>query len=227
MKSVVVVEDNPVHERWLVRCALEVPRTQVVALANSLAQASELMQAGTLAAPDVLMLDLRLGDGPGLDLLPQVRRCWPRTQVLVVSQVGDDRHVAQALREGVQGYIVKDGDDSAVIEALAAVLGGLYALSPLAARHLLSLAGMKSASELAGGGREPMPELELSAREREVLDGLAEGLSYEEVARKLGLAVSTVQSHVRNIYRKLGASSKVGAVMKARALGLFGVSARG
>lgn len=224
MKSVVLVEDDPVHERWLQRCIEQVPGAWLAGRAHSLVTASVLLDNIAVSAPAVLMLDLKLGDGSGLDLLPQVRRCWPRTRVLVISQLGDDRHVAQALREGVQGYVVKDGDDTAVVEALHAVLGGLYTLSPAAARHLLGLARMTTAAALALGGSvdEPRP-LDLTAREREVLDCLADGLSYEETAGKLALKVSTVQSHVRNLYRKLGASSKVGAVQRARSLGLFGL----
>lgn len=224
MKSVVLVEDDPVHQRWLERCVAQLPEVRLVGRASSLAAASVLVDDPTLPVPDVLMLDLRLGDGSGLDLLPKVRRCWPGTRVLVITQLGDERNLAQALREGVQGYLLKDGDDHSVRQALQAVLGGLYTLSPVAARHLLALAGMSSAAALQGvPGEVAVPALDLTAREREVLDCLAEGLSYEETARQLTLAVSTVQSHVRNLYRKLGASSKVGAVLRARTLGLLGL----
>lgn len=229
MKSVVLVEDEPAHERWLLRCIEQVPQLHLAGRADSLAAAAGLLDRWAGDAPDVLLLDLRLIDGSGLDLLPGVRRRWPGIRVLVITQLGDDRHVAQALREGVHGFVVKDGDDRPVVEALQAVLGGLFTLSPAAARHLLNLARMPSAAVRLSGRSaaepEPEPVLKLTAREQEVLDCLADGLSYDESARRMGLAVTTVQTHVRNLYRKLGTTSKVGAVMRARSLGLFGLSA--
>lgn len=226
MRSVVLVEDDPVHARWLERCVAQVADTRLVGVAHSLSQAAALIDDATVPVPEVLLLDLRLIDGSGLDLLPHLRRCWPRTRVLVITQLGDERNLAQALREGVQGYVLKDGDDHSVVQALQAVLGGLYTLSPAAARHLLALAGMTSAADAQGAfGQPEPPALALTGREREVLECLSDGLSYQDTASRLSLTVSTVQSHVRNLYRKLGASSKVGAVLRARTLGLIGLGA--
>lgn len=219
MTQVVLVEDEPAHQRWLAQCVARLRGARVIGRARSLTEALALVTNPATPMPDLLLLDLELPDGMGLDLLPQVRRWWPTTRVLALSRTSDQRLVVQALRQGVQGYLVKDGDATAVTEAMQAVLQGLYALSPGAAQRL-PLAGYAGQSHTA---RPPAPAsaVTLTPREQEVLAALAQGLRYEEVAHALCLSVSTVQSHVRKLYRKLGATSKLGALHRAKALDLL------
>lgn len=220
MQSVVLVEDDAAHARWLRDCTEEVSPLQVTHQVRSGDALRLLLQSGHAPAPTLLLLDLQL-DGPesGLDLLPEVRRCWPGTAVLVVSQHSDGPRLVQALRHGARGYVVKDGSSATVIRAVRAVLAGQILFSPEVAQHVLALARPASAPESA----PTTPPLRLSRRERDVLGCLADGLTYAETADRLDVARSTIESHVRNLYRKLDATSKVTALRRARLLGLLGL----
>ncbi len=220
MQSVVLVEDDETHARWLRDCIEKVSPLQVTHQVRSSDALRHLLQSGRSPAPVLLLLDLQL-DGPegGLDVLPDVHRCWPDMPVLVVSQHSDGPRLLQALRHGARGYVVKDGSSGTVIRAIQAVLAGQILFSPEVARHVLALAHPAPLSPAA----PTTPPLRLSRRERDVLDCLADGLTYAETADRLDVARSTIESHVRNLYRKLDATSKVTALRRARLLGLLGL----
>lgn len=220
MQSVVLVEDDAAHARWLRDCIQEVSPLQVSHQVRSGDALRQLLQSHG-PAPALLLLDLQL-DGPenGLDLLPDVHRCWPGTAILVVSQHSDAPRLVQALRHGARGYVVKDGSSVTVIRAIRAVLAGQILFSPEVAQHVLALARPATTAP------EPAPAttpLRLSRREHDVLGCLADGLTYAETADRLAVARSTIESHVRNLYRKLDATSKVTALRRARLLGLLGL----
>ena len=218
MQSVVLVENDASHAQWLRDCIQEVHGLQVTHQVRSSNALRQLLSSGT--APVLLLLDLQL-DGPkdGLDVLPDVRRFWPGTPVLVVSQHSDGHRLLQALRHGARGYVVKDGSSTPVIRAIRAVLAGQILFSPEVAQHVLALAHPSCAPVAP-----PItPPLHLSRRERDVLGCLADGLTYAETADRLDVARSTIESHVRNLYRKLDATSKVTALRRARLLGLLGL----
>jgi DNA-binding NarL/FixJ family response regulator len=213
-----LVEDDAAHARWLHDCIQEVSPLQVTHQVRSADALRQLLPSAP--APALLLLDLQL-DGPdsGLDVLPDVHRCWPGTPILVVSQHSDGPRLVQALRHGARGYVVKDGNSTTVIRAIRAVLAGQILFSPEVARHVIALARPTQAP----GAPPTTPPLRLSRRERDVLDCLADGLTYAETAERLDVARSTVESHVRNLYRKLDATSKVTALRRARLLGLLGL----
>lgn len=219
MQSVVLVEDDAAHARWLRDCIQEVSPLQVSHQVRSGDALRRLLQSHD-PAPALLLLDLQL-DGPesGLDLLPDVHRCWPGTAILVVSQHSDGSRVVQALRHGARGYVVKDGHSAPVIRAIRAVLAGQILFGPEVAQHVLALARPAAAPATP----PPPSPLHLSRRERDVLGCLADGLTYAETADRLDVARSTIESHVRNLYRKLDATSKVTALRRARLLGLLGL----
>jgi DNA-binding NarL/FixJ family response regulator len=178
-------------------------------------------------AVDILLVDLGLPDGSGLDVIRRCRRIQPACAVLVVTVFGDERNMLQAFEAGAGGYILKDGTEADLASHVTQLHAGGAPMSPLIARQLLvrwqanAAEARSEAAALAaqvGGadGRES-----LSPREAQVLDMVARGFTYAEVALRMGLSLSTVRTHVRNIYGKLDVHNKTEAVFEARHLGLL------
>ena len=181
-------------------------------------------------AVDILLVDLGLPDGSGLEVIRRCRRIQPACAVLVVTVFGDERNMLQAFEAGAGGYILKDGTEADLASHVTQLHAGGAPMSPLIARQLLvrwqanaaearSEAAAAAAQAAAAGdadGRES-----LSPREAQVLDMVARGFTYAEVAQRMGLSLSTVRTHVRNIYGKLDVHNKTEAVFEARHLGLL------
>jgi DNA-binding NarL/FixJ family response regulator len=167
--------------------------------------------------PDVLVIDVRMGDVNGAATIGEVRRSAPDTAVLVFTQAEDDESVFAAMRAGARGYLLKRAEQDDIVRAIRGVArGGAVFGSPIADRL----------SELFGpapAGRTPFPEL--TGREREVLDLLATGLPNSAIARRLQLASKTVSNHLSAIFAKLQVSSRAAAIVQARQAGLGRVGA--
>lgn len=159
------------------------------------------------------MVDLGLPDIGGLDIVRAWRRRFPTRPLLVVSAIAAERAVLEAIRSGASGYLLKSGDCAHVSQAVEQVLQGHCPISPSLARYLFKLAG------------SPQPQarhaMQLTAKERETLQYFGRGHSYAETAELMGVSISTIQTHVRNLYRKLGAHSQTQAIVKARENGLI------
>ena len=183
---------------------------------------------------DLLLVDLGLPDGSGLALLRQVRRQCPGCDMLVVSMFGDEENVVASIEAGAVGYVHKDDDAADIAETLLAVKQGASPISPMIARHLLRrmqparapLAEAPSAAPVAA----PVASVEtveaesavvLSRREQEVLEYIARGFSYAEIAREQGITVHTVQTYIKKLYGKLAVHSRSEAVFQANRLGLL------
>ena len=169
-------------------------------------------------APDLLLLDIGLPDGSGLRLLPQLP---PRLPVLVVSALGDEATVVQALERGASGYLLKEARAQELIASIQAVLDGGAPISPGVAAHLLRRMRQPRAPE--PDPRAPALD-QLTAREAEVLRILTRGYSYEETARLLGISRHTVGQHIKQIYAKLAVSSRSQAVYQAIQAGWMGTT---
>jgi DNA-binding NarL/FixJ family response regulator len=206
------------------------------AFAVAIARAGDLLlqaQVGTvteglalLRGPpaDVLLTDLGLPDGSGIDLIRAARQAWPRCDVLVISIFGDESHVLLAIQAGAAGYLLKDSSPEQFVEQIRSVRAGGSPISPLIARRLLLRFQGQAPADLplplpaaTGDLAEPL----LSARETEVLGHLSRGFTCDEVARMLGLSRHTVLTYVRRIYGKLEVNSKPEAMYEARKLGLL------
>jgi DNA-binding NarL/FixJ family response regulator len=177
-------------------------------------------------AADVLLVDLGLPDLPGLEVIQRACRLQPACAVMVITMFGDETHMLKAFEAGARGYLLKDGTETDLAAHVRSLNAGGSPMSPMIARHLLSrwqadkparLAPGRPGGQAPGGAR---PEA-LSPREFQVLDLITRGFSYPEVAAQMGVSVSTVRTHVRNIYGKLGVHSKTEAVYEARQVGLL------
>ena len=214
--SVALVEDDA-----LMRARLEqaLRATPLIELACSAATAREITEWLRSNSVHVLLVDLGLPDGSGLDVIRYCRAHSPSTQVMVVTLFGDEHNMLRAFEAGAQGYLLKDGSEAELARHVASLHAGGSPMSPPIARQLLQRLA-PAPSSAAGGPAIPMQSM-LTEREHEILLILSRGYTYAEAARLSGIAVSTVQSHVKNIYNKLNVGSKTEAVFEARQLGLL------
>jgi DNA-binding NarL/FixJ family response regulator len=197
MIRVLVVDDHPVVRQGL-RTFLDLQADLSVvgeagSAAECVAQAKELR-------PDVVLLDLKMPDGDGVQALHDLRAAGLDTRVLVVTSFTEPDSVLPAVRAGASGYVYKDVDPPALAAAVRAVHAGHVLLHPEVARLLTK--------------PEPTP-VRLTARERQVLTELARGRSNREIARALGLAEKTVKTHVSALFGKLGVQDRTQAALYA------------
>lgn len=213
MQDILIVDDDPAVRQRLARVAAQVAPQARSAAAGSLAEARALMAQGRF---DLALLDVGLPDGSGLELLPWMQQHAPEVEAVVVSSLGDDATVLQALRGGAVGYLLKNGSDVELQLSLASLQRGGAPIDPVIARRILVLMGAKIDAPPPQAGTA-----ELSERELGVLGLVAQGLSNREIASSLGLSINTVECHAKNIYRKLAVRSRAAAVYSARTQGLL------
>jgi len=211
--SVVLVDDHPVFRIGMAALLDSLPGIRVTGQAASAAEAGPLLGSGVPA--DVVLMDLDLGDGSGIDLTRALLHEHPDLRVLVVTMHEDDDAVVAAVRAGARGYLVKSAPPDAVERAVRAVAAGEMILSPAVAQRAMAyVLGGRTAARL------PFPQL--TDREREVLDLVAAGLDNETIARRLGLSPKTVRNHLANVLARLALPDRSAAIVRARAEGLGG-----
>lgn len=164
------------------------------------------------ARVDLALIDIGLPDISGIEVVRQVRERHPDAPIVVISVISAERSVLAAIRAGARGYVLKDDSTTEISKALQQTLQGNYPISPSLARYLFKLAGSRDkTADLA----------ELTPKELELLKHLSCGRSYAEAGKEMGIAISTVQTHIRNLYRKLDVHSQVQAVTRAQDRGLI------
>jgi DNA-binding NarL/FixJ family response regulator len=162
--------------------------------------------------PDVVLLDVVMPDGSGLEVIPQLLHEHPDTKVLVLSMQDDPRYVREAFAAGASGYVLKEAADVEVVSAVREIAsGGRYVHPELGARMIAA-----DAEEARRAERDP-----LSEREREVLKLLALGHTNQEIAKQLYISVRTAETHRAHIMQKLGLSTRAELVHYAIAQGLL------
>lgn len=207
LRLLVVEDDSLLRESLRVLLAAEAG-LQIV---GACASAEEALSLLATARPDAMLCDLGLPAMPGVELIRQARQALPALEIIVLT-VSEDRHaVFAALKAGATGYIVKGATPRELVEALAALRAGGAPMSPKIARLVVK----------TFHDTPPPEEFLLSAKERAVLAGIQDGLSYKEIAAGMNISPHTVHSHVKHVYEKLQASDKRDALAKARRKGLI------
>lgn len=202
-----MVEDKPLLRVGVRRTLEEEPSWKVTFEADSVAAA----RMRPSEAPDVLLLDLGLPDGNGLDLIAEYTALG--SKVIIFSVLGDELNVVTAIERGAAGYLLKDASPDEMRAAIRDVANGGAPLTPSVAAHLLKRMRRQDGAatpELPGSGLSA-----LTPRERDVLMALARGYSYDETAQLLGISRHTVGHHVKQIYGKLAVNSRSQAVFEA------------
>ncbi len=211
--GVLLVEDDTNTRARLAEVIAAHPQLRLLAAVGSCAEARTELDRG---APDVLLTDLGLPDGDGVDLIRELRRRGYATGAMVVTIFGDESHVVAALEAGALGYILKDGSPDYLGTSILEMLAGGSPISPPIARYLLRR--FRGADAAIAPARPELPRL--SEREGQVLELIVKGFSYAEIARLIGVSTHTVTTHVRGIYGKLEVHSRGEAVYEAVQLGL-------
>ncbi len=213
MTRVLLVDDHPLFLDGVRAALTGAEDLEVVGEAHDVAEAVEL--AGRLE-PDVVLMDLNLPDGSGIDATRAVLRQDAGIRVLVMTMSADDDAVVAAIRAGARGYVVKGAGKADLLQAVRTVAAGGAVFSPTVADRL----GGFFTGVAAAPAREAFPQL--TEREREVLDLVARGYDNRRIARELFLSDKTVRNHVSNIVDKLGAPDRAEAILRARRAGLGG-----
>lgn len=207
-----LVEDEPVHAQHLQQAlALLDPPWDVIHCttgSDALDQIEKRSHTFELA-----IVDMGLPDIGGLDIVRAWRKHFVHQPLLVVSAISAERTLLEAIRAGANGYLLKDGNVQATAHCMEQVLQGHHPISPAIARYLFKLAGAPQSNSHT--------HIQLTVREKETLHHIGRGHSYLETAELMGVRLSTVQTHVSSLYRKLGAHSQMQAVIKAREHGLI------
>ncbi|MBX7553652.1 response regulator transcription factor [Streptomyces sp. NPDC004232] len=212
---VVVADDQTVVREGIVMLLGLLSGVEVVGAAGDGEEAVQLV--GELA-PDVVLMDLRMPRCDGVEATRRIRSQYPRTQVVVLTTYADDESLFPALRAGARGYLTKDAGGDEIVRAVESVLSGDAGLSPSVQRRLLE--------RLSQPEHPPEPEPAdvapdgLTARETEVLVLIADGLSNQEIARRLHVSTATVKTHINNLFAKTGLKDRAQAVRYAYGKGL-------
>jgi DNA-binding NarL/FixJ family response regulator len=207
MIRVAIIEDDPVMRGRLTEAIGATDDMVLIATAASCAAARGMIAAGGY---DVLLCDLGLPDGSGIDLIAAEAKTGRDTDILVITLFADQSKVLGTIRAGARGYLLKDEDMADCLSAIRDIRRGGSPISPIIARQLLT--------EIQP---EPAPESPLSERELELLNLLSRGFSYAECGDLLSISVNTIGTHIKNIYRKLEVNSRAEALFEASSQGLL------
>ena len=204
LTRVVLVDDHELIREGLRRAFERSGDFDVLGEAESIAQARELLAQ----KPDVVIFDVRLPDGSGLDATREARQQYPGLGIVVLTMYAGDEQLFGALDAGASAFVPKDAPAEEVVAA---------------ARHAARSPHSFTAPDLAEAMKRRMSPSgpQLSPREKEVLDLLADGLGVAQISRRLFISESTTKTHISKLYEKLGAGNRAQAIMSALRLGLI------
>jgi DNA-binding NarL/FixJ family response regulator len=235
---VALVEDDVLFQHAFQEAIRQAADMQLLSMSSTLALGLQELQS---VAPDVLLVDIGLPDGSGVDLIRVAHERHPDCNIMVCTAFGDELHVMQSIEAGASGYLLKDSAPEKIISEIRSLHGGGSPISPLIARQVLMRfrGGSKvspAAVESAAGASGATPGMvvagkvavaveatvELSAREKEVLEFITRGFTADEIAGLMHISRHTVLTFIRRIYAKLEVHSKTEAIFEARSRGLIG-----
>jgi len=205
MKKVLLVDDHDLIRQGL-RHAFE--RAEDFTVCGEASSIAEALAVATQTQPDVVLMDIRLPDGSGLDAVRKLRQANGQMGIVVLTMYAGDEHLFGALEAGASAFVPKDAPADDVVAA---------------ARHAAASPEAFSAADLANAMKRRLAPTgpQISPREREVLGLLADGLAVAQIARKLYISESTAKTHISKLYEKLGAGNRAQAIMTAMRMGLI------
>jgi DNA-binding NarL/FixJ family response regulator len=209
LNHILLIEDFEDIRLWLAGLLREAFGEVTITEAATVAQAFSYLN---IKSYDLIVVDLNLPDGTGIDILQRIKAQGSTAHCVVATAYDDDAHLLPALHAGADGYLLKDQPGEQLIRDLLGILNGSPPLSPPIARRIMRLAKQEPATSML---------VPLTPREEEVLTCIAKGLNRVEAAQKLSVSAHTVTTHVRSIYSKLDISSRAEAAVEAIRRGLI------
>jgi len=201
--TVAIVEDNAGICEELEQIIREDPGCSCVCVCRNLQTALRKIPA---LAPDVIIMDIQLPDGSGIECTARLKRLLPRVQIMMFTIYEDSEQIFRALEAGASGYLLKRTAPEALLQAIREIKQGGVPMTGEIARKVIHSFRRTPA--------QPSESEPLTPREEEVLELLAKGFLSKEIAAKLAVSVETVNSHLKHIYDKLHVRSRTEAVIK-------------
>jgi len=212
----ILIADDHTLFREGVRALLNAaPDTDVVGEA---ATGEEAIAQTASALPDVILMDVQMPGMNGIEATRRILQTHPQIGVIVITMLEDDDSVFAAMRAGARGYILKGADKAEMLRAIRAAARGEALFGPAIARRLMNFFHDLGAAPRPAQPPPAFPEL--TEREREILDLMAQGRSNPEIAARLALSPKTVSNHISNIFNKLQVADRARAIIRAREAGL-------
>jgi DNA-binding NarL/FixJ family response regulator len=205
--AVLIADDHPVFRQGLHALLDEVPDIELIGEA---ADGDEAVTAALELKPDVVLMDVRMPGLNGIDATRRIVAADSGIGILVLTMFEDDDSVFAAMRAGARGYLLKGSEQEEVMRAIRSIASGEAIFGPAIARRLIGY--------FSSASTEAFPEL--TAREREVLELIAQGRNNQAIADELVLSLKTVRNHVSNVFNKLQVTDRAGAIVKAREAGM-------
>lgn len=205
---IALVEDDVHFQNALTAAMDTAPDMKLLGVASTRSQGLRLLDG---SPADVLLVDLGLPDGSGIDVVRAAHTRWPACNIMISTTFGDETHVMQSLEAGASGYLLKDSTLEKLLSEIRSLHAGGSPISPLIARQILTR--LRPAARAEGAV--------LSAREQEVLEFITKGFSSNEIASLMSVSHHTVHTYVRRIYAKLEVNSRTEAIYEARNQGLL------
>jgi DNA-binding NarL/FixJ family response regulator len=218
---VLVVEDEPGFLQRFCDAIVAEPAFSLCGSARTVVGACTLLDT---LSPDVVLVDLGLPDGDGVEVIRHAMKGGSNRDVMVITMFGDDGHVIDSIRAGATGYLLKDALPKDIASSILQLRAGGSPISPAIARRVLQsfrVAGHGPSAENVARAETGHRASPLSDRETEILRLVAKGLNFKEVGIILAISPHTVITHVKRIYQKLAVHSRGEAVYEANQMGLL------
>ncbi|MBL9139435.1 MAG: response regulator transcription factor [Verrucomicrobiales bacterium] len=211
---VAAIEDDPEQLGFLVHLISHYPSLDCVG--SFLSSETALPELASLR-PDVVLVDIGLPGMSGTELVRHLKPLLPNTQFMMLTVIDDTPRIVAALEAGATGYLLKKDIQRRLADAIHELHEGGSPMSSGIARRVVQSIQHSTATKKAAAG--PVSDADLTDRERQILDRLSAGMLYKEIAAELGVALGTVNTHIRHIYEKLHVHSRHQAMIRAKECG--------
>lgn len=199
MISIAIIEDNPQY-RTTISIVLQL--NEGLKLIHKLEDAETMIPLFEVDRPDVVLMDIDLPGKTGIQAVWELKKRWPEIKVLMLTVFEDDEKIFGAIKAGANGYLLKKDSPQKILDAIEAVHRGESAMNGMIAAKLLEY------FQKQGKQQTDVNDSNVTAREKEILQMLMKGFSYKEIAGGLFISPETLNTHVKNIYRKLNVHSR-------------------
>lgn len=199
MITVAIIEDNPQYRTTL---SIILQLNENLKLIHKLEDAETVMAHFELEKPDVVLMDIDLPIKNGIQAVWEIKKQWPEIKILMLTVFEDDEKIFGAIKAGANGYLLKKDSPQKILDSIEALSRGESPMNGMIASKLLDYFQKQAVK------RSSLDESDLTNREKTILHALVNGKSYKEIAAELFISVETLNTHVKNIYRKLNVHSR-------------------